>query len=228
MATTVRMTKGQAISPETGGRALPAVAGEPGFDRIPAEPMRRCIATREVRPRRELLRFVVGPAGELVPDLAARLPGRGLWLTPKRETVLLAQRRNLFAKTAGMEVQVAPDLADRIEGLLARRCLEILGLARRAGEVAAGFDQVYEWLAVGRAAVLLAARDGAAEGRRKLRKLAPDLRVVEVFEAEELAQALGRAHVIHAALASGRLAERFADEADRLSGFRQPTEKRTD
>ena len=203
-------------------------SAEPQRDEAAGEPLRRCIVTRKVRPRRLLMRFVIGPQGELVPDVAARLPGRGLWLMPRRDVLALAVRKNIFARAAGGEVTVAPDLVERVEELLVRRCLDMLGLARRAGQAAAGFDQVRDWIVKGRAALLLAARDGAAEGRRKLRAAAPQLPVVEVLDATELAQALGRERVIHAALAAGRLAERFAGEAERLAGFRQPAEKRTD
>jgi uncharacterized protein len=205
-----------------GGDCAPPAADGARVAEVAGEPLRRCIATREAKPRRTLLRFAIGPDGVLVPDLAARLPGRGLWLTPQREVLALAMRKNLFAKAAETGVTVAADLPDRVEMLLARRCLEILGLARRAGEAVAGFEKVREWLAAGRAAVLLAARDGAEDGRRKLRALGSDLRLIELFEAAELAQALGREHVIHAAIAPGRLAERVAGEADRLAGFRQP------
>jgi ribosomal protein L7Ae-like RNA K-turn-binding protein len=115
---------------------------------------------------------------------------------------------------------VAPDLVEQVESLLARRALATLGLARRAGQVALGFDQVRPWLRCGAAAVLVAARDGAADGRRKLRRLAPELPLVVAFASAELGAALGRESVVHVAVAPGGLAQRLLQDVERLAGFR--------
>jgi predicted RNA-binding protein YlxR (DUF448 family) len=183
-------------------------------------PLRRCLATRLVRPKAELLRFVVGPGDQLVPDIAGRLPGRGLWITPARDIVAGAAARNLFAKAAKARVAVPPDLADRVEGLLARDLLDRLGLARRAGQVVAGFEQVRALLAEGSAGLLLAAADGAEDGRRKLRALAAGVPVVDCLTSAELAAALGRDTVVHAAVRRGGFAERLRLAAARLQGMR--------
>ena len=186
--------------------------------------VRRCIATGELRPKAELIRFVADPSGTVVPDLAGRLPGRGLWLSPRREHLERACARNLFAKAAKAPLRVPDDLPTRVEGLLSRRCLELIGLAKRAGQAVSGFQRVASLLASGGVAVLLAAVDTAADGRRKLRAAArtqdPAPRVVEVFTAEELGRALGQAARAHVAIAPGGFAVRLAMEAARLSGLR--------
>jgi predicted RNA-binding protein YlxR (DUF448 family) len=182
---------------------------------------RRCIASRESLPRGELVRFVIGPGGEVVPDVAGRLPGRGVWLTADRSAISSAVAKGLFAKAARRRVEVGPDLPDLVEGMLARRCLDVLGLARRAGQLVAGFDQVADWLRRGEAAVLVSARDGAADGRRKLRALASALPIVDVLDRHELGSAIGRDETVHAALSRGALARRLVDEAARLQGFRR-------
>ena len=181
---------------------------------------RRCIASRESRPRETLVRFVVDPAGTLVPDIDARLPGRGVWLSAQRGAISLAVAKGLFARAARQRVQVPPDLADLVETMLARRCLDLLGLARRAGQVIAGFDQVADGLRQGTVAVLLGARDGAADGRRKLRALAAGLPLVELFDRRELGGALGRDEAVHVGIAPGGLARRLLAEVARLEGFR--------
>lgn len=193
---------------------------------LDAGPLRRCIVTRAVRPRRELLRLVVGPDGTVVPDIEGRLPGRGLWITPERRIVAEALRRGTIAKAAKRQVAVPEDLAERIETGLTRRCLELLGLARRAGQAVAGFEKVRARLREGRVGLLVEASDGAADGRRKLTELAAAVdrarppQMVAVLSAAELAAALGRETAVHVALAPGRLAERFRDEANRLAGMR--------
>jgi hypothetical protein len=184
-------------------------------------PMRRCVAARAPRPAAGMIRFVVGPDRDLVPDLANRLPGRGLWLSAERSAVQGAVKRNLFAKAARAQVRAEPDLADRLEALLVRRCLDLVGLARRGGGLVAGFDQVADWLKNGRAALVLQARDAAEDGRRKVRSMARGkVPSVEAFGRAELGSAIGRDDVVHVALAPGGIERRLRAELGRLRGFR--------
>ena len=181
---------------------------------------RRCIVTRAVRPRTELLRFVLGPDGTVVPDAAAVLPGRGLWVSPRREVLDRAIAKNAFARAAKAPATIPPGLADQVASLLARRCLDLIGLARRAGQAVAGFEKVADAVRRGRASLLLEASDGAAGGRGKLRGMARDLPVIDLFTGAELGEAFSRDFVVHAAV-EGRLAERLQTEASRLAGFRR-------
>ena len=181
---------------------------------------RRCIATGEVRPREELLRFVVDAEGRLTPDIAGRLPGRGIWLSPDRDSVKRARARKLFDRAARRPLQIDECLDDRIETLLATRCVELIGLARRAGQAVAGFERVRAMLRKGRGAVLLAAREGAEDRREKLRAAAPELPVLDCLEADELGRAFGRERTVHAALSHGALATKLRVEARKLMGFR--------
>jgi hypothetical protein len=203
-----------------------ADASEP--EMLPDGPLRRCLATRAVRPKAVLLRFVVGPDGTLVPDLAGRLPGRGLWITPERDIMALAAAKNLFAKAARERVVVPSDLVDRVVLLLLRDLLDRLGLARRAGQAVAGFEKVRALLVEGAAGLLFAACDGAADGRRKLRLLAADVPLVECLSSAELAAALGRDTVVHAAVRQGSFAERLAMAAVRLEKMRGARDRLTD
>ena len=186
-------------------------------------PQRRCIASGEVRDKHRLLRFVVGPDGGLVPDPVGRLPGRGLWLSPRRDMLEKACARNLFAKAAKASVRVPDDLLERTEGALRRRFLELLGLANRAGQAVAGFQKVKARLAANEAALLVHAVDAAEDGRRKIVGLArarqPDLPVVALFTATELGRALGRDNAVHLVVLPGGLAERLEAEAHRLAGL---------
>jgi len=192
-------------------------------------PRRRCLVTGESRAKAELLRFVVAPDGKVVPDVAGRLPGRGLWLTARRDIVAAAVTKRLFARAARQAVIVEDGLVDRVEALLAQRCRDDIGLARRAGQAVMGFVKVQAALAAGKVAVLVAAADGAADGRGKLKAAAPGLPLVECLTGVELGAAFGREHVVHAALAAGRLAEMFVGDAMRLAGFRQrPAEQLSD
>jgi predicted RNA-binding protein YlxR (DUF448 family)/ribosomal protein L7Ae-like RNA K-turn-binding protein len=206
---------------------------EPSQDQVPAAeaiapeaeaedsgPNRRCLVTGAVLPVERLVRFVIGPDASVVPDVEGRLPGRGFWLSAERDVVNKALAKNAFAKAARRPVVAPGDLADRIESLLLRRCVELLGMARRAAQIVAGFDQVRAALIEGRGGLLIEAADGAPEGRDKLRALAPKLPVSAVLTSDELGAAFGRERFVHVLLTRGRLAERLRGEAERLAGFR--------
>jgi uncharacterized protein len=167
-----------------------------------------------------LLRFVIGPEGELVPDVAARLPGRGLWLTPRRDIVERAVAKRLFARASRRPVTVPPGLADRIEALLAQRCRDGLGLARRAGLAVGGFAKVRAAVRAGDAAVLFGAVDAAEGGRRKMRGVGRGLPMVIALTAAEIGAAFGRDQLVHASVGPGPLSTRLLTDAGKLAGFR--------
>lgn len=199
--------------------------------RAPADPQRRCIATMEHRPQAEMIRFVLAPDGALTPDLAARLPGRGAWVTADRASLDLAVKKGAFSRAFRTQVRPPEGLADLVEQLLLRRCLDHLGLGRRGGDVIAGFDQVRDLVRNGSPAVVLEASDGAADGRGKVLALARaaqeaagrDWILAGCFSSEELGMALGRGRVIHACVKQGRFADAWRMELARLSGFRRLT-----
>jgi len=207
-----------------GVAAQGVVAEGEGAEAPESGPLRRCLVTGMVQTKTALVRFVIDPEGAIVPDLDGSLPGRGLWLSARRDVVETATAKKAFARAARRAVVVPNDLANRVEALLRRRCLETVGLARRAGLVAAGFDVVKAAAKQGHVMLLLEASDGAMDGRRKVTGAAPGVPVVDVFSAAELAAALGREHVIHVAISASRASERalvarlLADVA-RLVGY---------
>ena len=176
--------------------------------------------TGEVHAKPELIRFVLGPDDRIHPDVAERLPGRGLWTLARRDIVQRAVKKRLFGRAARVAVGVDEDLDRRVEELLARRAIDLIGLARRAGLAICGFTKVEAALDAGKAAVLIAATDGSADGRSKLRARAPGLPLAEVLTSVELGVAFGRESVVHAVLKAGPLAEAFLTVAGRLAGFR--------
>ena len=172
----------------------------------------------EILPKAALLRFVVAPDGVLVADLEESLPGRGMWVRPSllREAI----RRRLFNRAHGGEVVVPMEFLDTLEGLLRVRALNFLGLARRAGQAVAGFDQVRDVLSKGHGGSVVAARDGALDGRNKIRRAATGLPVVEVFDGAELSAAMGKENVVHVLVTPGKFAQQIIQYADILSCLR--------
>jgi hypothetical protein len=181
-------------------------------------PLRRCAVTRERLPKEEMIRFVIGPDRSVVPDLAARLPGRGIWLSARGDVIETACTRGIFAKAARGPVTVPPDLRSGLQAALLRRFVDHLGLARRAGQAVAGFVKAREYLASGRAALVVQARDGSAEERQRFLGgwSGP---VVTPLDGARLGAVFGREHAVHVAVAAGRLAETLRREAGRLAGL---------
>jgi uncharacterized protein len=191
-----------------------------GTGRERTSPLRRCLVSRESLPKAQLIRFAADPDGKVLPDIDGKLPGHGFWVQAERKALEQACRRNLFAKAAKQSLTVPADTLDLIELLLRRRCLDLIGLARRAGAAVAGFEKCRAWLQSGRAGLLLAASDGAADGRAKMRAFADDLPVVEVFTSDEISKVLSHENTIHAVVAPGGFADKIKAEVERLKGVR--------
>ena len=173
-----------------------------------------------------MIRFVVAPDRTLVPDLTATLPGRGIWLSACGDVLETARAHGglgrAFARAAHGPVIVPPDLPAVLETALVRRIGELLGLARRAGQAVAGFDKAREWLRTGRGRLILQASDGSvAERARFLAGAADEVAILAPLPAAALGRVFGRDHVVHVAIAAGRLGERLAVEAGRLEGLRR-------
>lgn len=181
---------------------------------------RRCLVRGMAVSRCDLIRFVISPEGVLVPDIEERLPGRGFWVTADRMALGTAVRRKLFAKAARQAVAVPEELAQQLELSLVRRCRELVGLARRAGQAVFGYQKVREQLLTGLDGMLIEAVDGAGGDCRKLQALAPQMPVLRVLTAAEIGAAVGRDHIVHGVIRSGRLAELLGRDARRLSGLR--------
>ncbi len=186
---------------------------------------RRCIATGAILPAEKLVRFVVSPDGDIVPDLDGKLPGRGIWLTADRAAFTKAAAKGDFAKAAKAKVNVAPDLADHVAQLLAARLQADLGMARRAGFADVGFDNVLRALDKKPVpAVVFHAAGSGEDGRRKIRSAMQsrelDTPSIDILTRDELSLALGRENVVHAAIRPGALADRLILNSMRLAGLR--------
>ena len=182
-------------------------------------PERRCIQTRQSAPRDGLIRFAVSPDGKVVPDLEEKLPGRGFWLTASADIVHRACAENSFSKAARRNVSVPDDLPARMIALFDRRCLDLIGLARRSGVALAGFEKVREALASGRAALLIEASDGSDEGRKKLSRISAGTDTFSLWTAAQLGAPFGRDRAVHVVILASGLANRLRRDAMRRAGL---------
>jgi predicted RNA-binding protein YlxR (DUF448 family) len=207
---------------------------EPADDDEPETgPLRRCIVTRERLPKERMIRFVLGPDRMVVPDLAARLPGRGMWLSASADVVETARTKGglarSFARAARGPVTLPVDLAALLQASLVRRIVDLLGLARRAGQAVSGFQKAREWLVAGRAGLVVQASDGSADERsRFLSGIKDGIPVGMPLPGAELGRVFGRDHAVHVVVSPGRLAAALANEIARLSALRGETGPRSE
>ena len=202
--------------------------------------VRMCAVSRQVRPIDELIRFVVSPAGEVVPDIKRKLPGRGLWVLASRQAIAEAVRRHHFSRGFKTNIRVNPSLPDLTEALLARSTAEALGIAAKAGQAISGFAKVESALSQRQQrtaiAALIHAADGAADGIRKLDALVwqndgdreiPPFPIITCLTSAELDLALGRSNVIHAALLAGPASRTFLSRSQTLVRYRSADADKT-
>jgi uncharacterized protein len=189
---------------------------------------RHCALTRELKPVSAMIRFVVSPAGEVVPDIKRKLPGRGIWLTGTRDALEQAVKRNVFARGFKRELRVARDLPAAAERLIERSALDALAIAGKGGRLVTGYAKVEAALERDDILALLHASDAAGDGTRKLdtawrRKMPEKPRetaIIDVFSGAQLDLALNRPNVVHAALLAGPGAATFLARVMRLKRFR--------
>jgi uncharacterized protein len=204
-----------------------AAAEQEHEQHLEADSVRRCALTRARRPKDELIRFVLGPDGVVVPDIKEKLPGRGVWLTAAHDKVADAGKRNVFKRALKAEAKVPEGLAAQVDRLLADAALSALALANKAGEAVFGTAKIEEAIAKGRVLALIHAREAAEDGCRKLDGKFRGMRgetpvpAVSAFTADELGLASGRTNVIHAALIQGGAALRFLAAASRVERYRK-------
>jgi predicted RNA-binding protein YlxR (DUF448 family) len=166
-----------------------------------------------------MIRVVIGPDRRVRPDLAARLPGRGMWLSARADVLDTARARGAFARAAKGPVNVPADLRDVVQAGLSRRVAEKLGFCRRAGQAVAGFAKAREWVQAGKARLVIEASDGSEDERRRLLSGTEGVIVAWPLDAATLGAVFGREQAVHVAVAPGRLAEGLLIEIERLGGM---------
>ena len=189
---------------------------------------RHCALSRTLKSVDEMIRFVLGPGDETVPDIKRKLPGRGIWITATRAALDDAIKRNVFARGFKRNVRVAADLTAATERLLERSALDALAIAGKAGSVLGGFAKVEAAIAGGDVLALIHAADASPDGTRKLdaalqrktHEKSREIAIVALFSGAQLDLALNRPNVVHAALLAGPVSDTFLLRVRRLERFR--------
>ena len=181
-------------------------------------PERKCIATGQVFEKEDLIRFVLDNEGGVVPDVAEKLPGRGMWVSCSKDALSTAIKKNSFASSAKQPVTIREDIEELIAELLYQRMLHSLSLNRRGGNVVSGFEKVRDQIKKGNAVALLHASDAAEDGQRKLQSK-ENILVCDAINREDLSRVMGGENVVHVAVLGGEGAKDFMLQCRRFTGF---------
>src|SRR6185369_711595 len=93
-------------------------------------PQRSCLGCRESRDKGRLIRFVLSPQGDLVPDLESKLPGRGAYTCVSSSCLAAACRQRQFSRAFKGDIAVPPpdEMVALVGRLMRERILGFLGL----------------------------------------------------------------------------------------------------
>ena len=189
--------------------------------------LRKCIVTGESREPVKMIRFVLGPFGEVVPDIEEKLPGKGMWVTSCYDTISKTVGKRSFERSMHQKVLISNGFLENIEQKLVARAVSAVGLARRAGRVLAGHTKIDHALRQGKVLLRIEAKDGAHDGRNKLTRLNPNIPILDCAYGEELARAFEKRDTVHLAIAVNNkdvddgLMAKFRKDFGRLEQFRK-------
>jgi predicted RNA-binding protein YlxR (DUF448 family) len=195
-------------------------------------PERTCVLTRRKGTRDSLIRLALGPDGQVGPDVRARAPGRGAWISVGRaeldEANAKGKLKDALARAFKADkLQIPPDLGAQIERALRQAAIDRLGLEARGGTLINGSDRVETAARAGKVHLLLHAADASEDGRRRLdqawRVGGGDARGL-IFPEDRsiLSMALGRENVVHIALTDPAAASRVSNALVRWRVFTDP------
>lgn len=180
---------------------------------------RKCIVSGEAKDKSELLRFVA-QGGHLVPDFQKKLKGKGIYVTNSQKMLQTAADKHLFRKAARRQLIEEDEIVNIVVGLMKKRGLDFLNLARKAGVAISGFEKVSEKLKQGKTAFVLEAVDAGADGKKKLASLLGDTPVFDgLYTVDELDTALNKVNTVHVAFLKSEMATKVFAEYKRIKTF---------
>ena len=192
-------------------------------------PLRMCVVTKERVRQTQMVRFALSPDGIVTPDVAAKLPGRGVWALANRQTIDEAVEKGAFSRGFKMQAKADDGLSDLTERLLVQRCKDHLSFAKKSSSLVIGFDLVRAELQKKSPGWLIEAADGSEDGRNKVYSLAKALyegvKIAGALTEKELGESVGRAGFVHGLIQKGPFAKRWGTEYKRLIGFRSAPEE---
>lgn len=189
---------------------------------------RTCIVTRKNASAETLIRFVIDPNNQIVPDLKSHLPGRGVWVSAHHSAIEAAVKQKAFKKSFKTDVEVAPNLAHIVDALLLKAALSSLSMARKAGVVVTGATKVDAAIRSGQVILVFHAKETKENGKQKIaqavhtiqQQINRDIKTISLFTSDEMQIAFGANPVMHAALLDTKATEGFLKTIHRLIAYR--------
>ena len=183
------------------------------------ETNRKCIATGQIKPKNELLRFVKTPDNRIVPDFNNKLEGRGLYVSISRKALKTAIEKNLFIKSLHMHLKIEENFLSMVEQLLYKRGLDSINLARKAGALVTGFEKVKEKILKNKVAFLIEAQDAGQDGAQKLKAISANLETLKVYTVQDLDMAMSKVNTVHVAVLRSDIAKMVYENLKRYQTF---------
>ena len=185
---------------------------------------RKCILTGESFSPEQLVRLAIGPDGQIAPDVRAKAPGRGAWISVDRAALETALAKGQLKAALSRSFKTGPldipaNLADQLEKALGRATLDRLGLEARGGTLLTGSEKIETAARRDDLFMLLPASDAGQDGSSKLAQAwrvgsdreGQDLRGMTLpVDRQCLSVALGRQNVVHIGIIDKRAAERLS------------------
>ena len=189
---------------------------------------RTCIVTKAEQSPDEMIRFVVGPDKQVFPDLQRKLPGRGVWVSAKRELLEQAVAKKLFARGFKDKVKAEDNLPQLVEDIMRQTSLQALAMTKKAGLVATGQAKAEAMIREGAALALLQASDAGTDGVKKLAAALKAQKVyeenetllVDEFTSEELDKTLNGTNTMYVALLKGDASQKLIEMISRLMNYK--------
>ena len=180
---------------------------------------RKCIVTGEIKEKSRLLRFVVTPDRQIVPDLYKKFSGKGVYVSNSYTVLQQAISKNFFSKVLKRNVKASNELLQTVENLLHKNALNAISLAKKAGAAVIGFDKVLDLLKQGKVDFVLEASDAGDDGQKKMSRFTQNLLVYRLFSVEELDKALDKVNTVYLAFLRTEMSNMVKDNFDKLSEF---------
>ena len=181
--------------------------------------MRKCIVTGEIKEKSQLLRFVITPDKQIVPDFYKKLPGKGVYVSSSYDVLQQAIAKNVFSKVLKKNIKVSADLLQIVENILHKNALNAISLAKKAGNTVIGMDKVLEALKAGKVQFILEATDAGDDGQKKLSHYTENMQVYRLFSVEELDKALDKGNTVYLAFLKQEMSKMVQDNFEKLSTF---------
>ena len=180
---------------------------------------RRCVLTGEVKPKTDLLRFVLLEDGTVIPDFNKKVAGHGFYISNSQKLLKGLTVKNPLNKILHTNTVISEDLPQMVEQILYKKGLEAVNLARKAGDLVCGFEKIKDLIAKDKAALVIEAADAGDDGRQKIAAMAKNLEKFTIYDVATLSKALNRENTVYLAVKKSPISRLVSEAFKRYQNF---------